>query len=174
MEIDIKLKGVDEVLAQLNTEAVKKATVRTVNELGSELKTQTVKETRKKYNISAARLKGKLKVRKANYSNMRWSMTIPRDKKLNLINFAARQVKKGVSVKVLQSGGRKTVKGAFIANDGKTVFTRKTKKRLPIKTVTGLSPSQMISNKLRDKKLEEIEKKAPKRFRQNFNFYISK
>lgn len=174
MEIKMKLNGVDKLLATLNPTAAKKATVRTLNELGSNLKTQTVKETRKRYNIKARNLKSKLKVRKANYGNFKWTMDIPNSARPNLINFSAKRVKTGVSIKVMNSGGRSVVKGAFIGNKGSTVFTRKGKDRLPIKTVSGLSPSQMISKGLRDRKLKEVEKKAPEVFRRNFDFYISK
>ncbi len=174
MDLDFEVKGLDKVLAALNPDVVKKAAVRSLNDLGEQLKNQTVKEAREKYNVPSGTFKKKLKVKKANYSNMKWSMEIPGDRKMNLIHFGARQVKKGVSVKVLKTGARKVVKGAFIANGGKTVFQRKGKERLPIKTVTALSPSQMISKGLRDRKLEEAKKKAPSQFKKNFDYYISK
>lgn len=174
MELKLELKGIDKVLSMLEPSKTRKAVARTLNELGSNIQTQSVKEVRKIYNVKADGLKSKLEIKPANEWNLKWSMTVPGDKKLNLIHFGARQVKKGVSVKVLTSGPRKVIKGAFIANGGNTVFKRKGKERLPIKTVTGLSPSQMISQRLRDRKLDEAQRKAPDVFKRNFNYYITK
>lgn len=174
MKPNVELKGLDKVLAVLNPDVVLKASARTLNELGSELKTDTVKEVRETYNVKASGLKSKLKTKNATFSNLKWTMEVPNDKRINLINFGARKVKTGVSIKILNKGSRKVVKGAFIANQGKTVFQRKTKARLPIKTVTAMSPSQMISSKLRDRRIEEATRKAPKKFQHNFDYYIGK
>ena len=172
--MDVKLEGLDKVLAVLNPDIVTKATAATLNTLGEQLKTQTTKEVRQTYNVKASGLKSKLKTTKATWSNLKWSMEVPSDKRVNLIHFGARKVATGVSVKILKDGDRKVIKGAFIGNKGKTVFKRKGKERLPIKTVTAMSPSQMISVKLRDKKIEEARKKAPEQFKKTFDFYISK
>lgn len=53
----------------------------------------------------------------------------------NLARFQARQTKKGVSAAAW--GKRKTYRGTFIANQGRTVFKREGKARLPIKPVHG-------------------------------------
>jgi hypothetical protein len=100
-------------------------------------------------------------------------MEVPSDKRVNLIHFGARKVATGVSVKILKDGDRKVIKGAFIGNKGKTVFKRKGKERLPIKTVTAISPSQMISVKLRDKKIVE-ERKPLNSLRRVLTFIYSK
>jgi len=170
----IELKGLDKVLAALNPRATGKALARTLNEVGSELKTSTVKDVRTTYNVKASGLKRKLKTTNATYHNLKWTMDVPADKRINIINFGARKVRTGVSIKIMNKGSRKVIKGAFIANSGKTVFQRKGKERLPLKTVTSMSPSQMISKALKDRKIDEAMRKVPNKFQKNFDFYITR
>lgn len=171
--IKVELKGLDKVLAVMHPKVYRKALSRTLNELGSGIKTSTVKEVRETYNVKASGLKKKLKTKNSSDSNLKWTMEVPADSRINLINFGARKVKTGVSIKIMKSGDRKVVKGAFIANKGKTVFQRKTKNRLPIKTVTTMSPSQMISSRLKDRKIDDAKKKAQGKFQHNFDHLIS-
>jgi hypothetical protein len=70
-------------------------------------------------------------------------LTIYRKQRISLKYFKPKQHKKGVKVKVLKSAGRKLIPGAFgpdIAKLHGNVFKRKTKKRLPIRKLYGLSP----------------------------------
>ena len=48
---------------------------------------------------------------------------------------------------VKKGGGLKQIEGAFIANNGRTVFMRTGKERLPIKPVQVIGFSQMFSSK---------------------------
>jgi hypothetical protein len=53
----------------------------------------------------------------------------------NLVRFAARQTRAGVSASAW--GKRKVYRGTFLGNNGRTVFKRAGKARLPIKPVYG-------------------------------------
>ena len=54
----------------------------------------------------------------------------------------------GVSVKILKSGPRKVITGAFIGNKGRTVFTRvQGAGRLPIKAVETVDIPQMFNTR---------------------------
>lgn len=70
-------------------------------------------QVRKHYNLKASRVKKNFSVTKAtkNYLNAAWKS---KGEPVGLINFGARQNKKGVSVKVAASGSRETVRTAFI------------------------------------------------------------
>lgn len=187
----VELKGLDKVLAILHPDVYKKAMATTLNRVGTHLKKITVEEVRQTYNVKNGSLKEKLEEQKANTGRLVWSMEVPKTKKLNLMSYmGTRKVSGGLSISVIK-GKRTILKHAFIGNKGKTVFERipdtqmkdKTtkyshykngnrKKREKIRAMVGLSPSQMISEKLKDKKLEEAEKKIPDEFKHQFNFYI--
>jgi hypothetical protein len=59
------------------------------------------------------------------------------------------QVQKALQVRfqVKRDGGQKMIPGAFIANDGRTVFIRDGKDRLPIKAVNTIDVPQMFNAK---------------------------
>ena len=61
--MDIKIKGIDELIVKLNPKVAKQAVNRTINELGSKTRTFLVKEVRLNYNISAKDLKQFIKIR---------------------------------------------------------------------------------------------------------------
>lgn len=191
--VKVKLTGLDEILVVLHPEVYEKAMATTLNRVGTHLKDQIIKEVRQTYNVKAGKLKSKLKEQKATTGRIVWSMEIPKSQKLNLMSFmGTRKVSSGISFSTV-NGSRTVFRHAFIGNNGKTVFERirgtqmtakttkyshyksgKRKKREQIKAVVGLSPSQMISEKLKDRKLEEAEKKIPKEFEHQFNFYLGK
>lgn len=59
------------------------------------------------------------------------------------------QVQKALQVRfqVKRTGGQKVIPGAFIANDGRTVFIRAGKGRLPIKALNTIDVPQMFNTK---------------------------
>lgn len=99
-------------------------------------------------------------------------VNIDKDKRINLINFGARQTKAGVAYRIEKNGGRKTAKGAFIAptknrksgeTSGKQVFRRKTKSpnydgRLPLMKLQGVSVwGVVVENKIDAKLFKTAE-----------------
>lgn len=66
---------------------------------------------------------------------------------------------------IKRSGGKKMIKGAFIGNDGRTVFIREGKGRLPIKALNTIDVPQMFNTK----KLNALVRAVMiKRFEANF------
>lgn len=65
----------------------------------------------------------------------------------NVMLFSAKQTKKGVTVRIKKSGGRKLIKHAFIGNQGRTMFMREGTKRLPIKSVKTVDVPQMFNTR---------------------------
>lgn len=173
VEIDIKLEGIDKVVATLNPNIYKKSLNKTLNEIGRKVKTQSTKAVRAKYNIKAKTIKDNMQVKRSRYNDLSFALHIESGRR-NIIHFGARQVKKGVGVRVKKTSGRKVMKGAFIGNKGRTVFKRVKDSRLPIKAIKTLSIPQMFNKET----LKEVDKEASssfnKRFKHNFEFYISK
>jgi RNase P/RNase MRP subunit p29 len=89
------------------------AIMRSVNRSLTGVKTDMARETSKVLNIKQKRIKKDITIRKANKSDLS-GMVSSKGKPVNLEQFGAKERKKGVSVKVLKSGGRKTIPGAFI------------------------------------------------------------
>lgn len=86
----------------------------------------------------------------------------------NVMLFSARQTKQGVTVRIRRDGGRKLIKGAFIANKGRTVFIREPyplTKRLPIRGVDTIDVPQMFNSRpIMRRVLERVRAECPKEF----------
>src|SRR6056297_1550293 len=89
------------------------AIMRAINRSLTGIKTDMAWETTKVLNLKQKRVKKDIKVYKASKTDLSGQVSSSGDS-LNLIQYGAKQRKKGVSVKVLKSGGRKTIPGAFI------------------------------------------------------------
>lgn len=155
MKIDVKTNFPDvaKQIKELHEDVATKATARALNATMAQAKTAMSREIRQKFVLSASKVNQSLKVNKAvakgGLLQMEASLESPsqRGRSLNLINFAARQTAKGVSVKISRDGGRKLIPGAFIGNDGRTVFKRVGKDRLPIKALQTIDVAQMFNVK---------------------------
>lgn len=68
---------------------------------------------------------------------------------ISLVSYGARGTKKGLTVVVLKAKGRKRIASGFIAtgrSGNRLPFVRETKKRLPIRALTGPSAADMLKN----------------------------
>ena len=125
------------------------------------------REISRTYWISSSAAKDRLDVRKAKRKGgaLRFEAVLEATRRgqgrsMNLIHFVEQSVslaqakKRGkagtlqqVHFKIKRGGPAKFVRGAFIANRGRTVFIREGKKRLPIKAVNTLDVPQMFNTK---------------------------
>ncbi|NLC71168.1 MAG: hypothetical protein GX751_07415 [Desulfuromonadaceae bacterium] len=102
---------------------------RAINDTLTGVKTDADREVRAVYNLKSARVKKDFKLRRATDSNLSGAF-VASGEPVGLFQFGAKQNKKGVSVKVLKSEPRKTVRHAFIripatrAYTGRQVFWR--------------------------------------------------
>jgi hypothetical protein len=167
-------------LDQLHSDLVKRALVRAFNRTIEQARTDMSREIRKEFNITAAKVNAALRIERATFHDLRGpqaTLLVPaqRGRSLNLINFGARQTRRGVSVQVKKGSGRKVIPGAFIANDGKTVFKRVGKARLPIKALQTIDIAQMFNSK---KIMATVERAMREKFKKNFeheaSYYINK
>ena len=171
-DVRIELKGLDKFKDFIDTRIFEKAMKRTIRDEGRRFKTTAVKQVRKTYNIKSARLK---KVMSINVSGSTWRMKI-KSRSLGLYNFSAKQTKKGVSFMV-KKGNRQKLRNAFIARDanGKMrVFERKTKRRLPLKSLYSISPTQMFNKEVLELCQKQFEEHYAQTFEKNLNFYMKK
>lgn len=168
-------------LDQLHQDIREKVLVRAVNSTLAQGQTRMSKEISTEFNIASREVKARMQILKANFRNglFRVSGTLQvtnkRGRSLNLINFAAKQTKEGVSVKILRTGGRKLVRGAFIANQGRTVFQRVGKTRLPIKAVQTIDVPQMFNTKRINRIVVRLlEEKFPEIFAREAKYYTDR
>lgn len=181
MKIYIKTNfpDVSQRIKELHEDIATKATARALNATMAQAKTAMSREIRQKFVLSASKVNQALKVNKAiakgGLFQMEASLESPsqRGRSLNLINFAARQTAKGVSVKISRDGGRKLIPGAFIGNDGRTVLKRVGKARLPIKALQTIDVAQMFNAKKINKAvIDAINERFPIIFEREAKYYV--
>ncbi|MFC5498146.1 phage tail protein [Caenimonas terrae] len=168
-------------LEQLHKDVREQALVRAVNSTLAQGQTRMAQEISREFNITSREVKDRLQVIKATWRNGLLSVkgvlqvTNKRGRSLNLIHFDARQTPAGVSVKILRSGGRKVLKGAFIANQGRTVFQRVGKTRLPIKAMQTVDVPQMFNTKRINRVVVQLlQDKFPEVFQREAKYYTDR
>lgn len=171
----VELTGLDNVLAVMHPKVYQKSLNRTVNDIGSRVKTHGTKRVKETYNISAKEVKDEkfMKVRKSNFSNMSYYLDI-RSKRLNAKRFGAKKLaKKGhVSVLIKKANGRKQLKRAFFAKSGALLARDKNSQK--IRAVKSVSVAQMFNKKILKEMDELATKEFSPKFQSNFNHYIGK
>jgi hypothetical protein len=122
-----------------------------INKTTDKARAEMTRQITGEFNIKAKDVRAQLKVRRASWkggmlvAELEAMSSRPGGRSLNLIHFAARQTSKGVTVKVKRGGPRKLIPGAWIGNDGRTVFQRVGKQRLPIKGLQTIDVPQMFN-----------------------------
>lgn len=168
-------------LDRLQAEVQAQASTRAVNRTLEQARTAMSREIRAEFNMPAAKVNQALRILRATYR--RGALEIEgvlespakRGRSLNLINFGARQTAKGVTVKVRRDGPRKLIPGAFIANEGRTVFIRTSKRRLPIKALQTIDVPQMFNTNRINKRVRDfIEAKFPEIYAREAKFYTDR
>jgi hypothetical protein len=145
----VSLKGLETIKEAVDPKMMRAAIVAATNKVARMASTAASKAVRQDYAVKAGELRGAVRVFPAkNRRGFRIESTIQvKGGRLPLIRFGARQTKQGVSFKVMKTGPRKVIKGAFI-NPGPSgemaVFKRTTKDRLPITRKYGPSIPEMF------------------------------
>jgi hypothetical protein len=136
--IDIRFdtKDVERELNRWQREVIPKAAAAALNKVAATIEVQTAREISKTTGMGVRTIKEKIAVHRAGPAHLIASIEgfahAP-----NLIRYGARQTKQGVSANAWNK--RKIYKHTFIANQGRTVFARVGKARLPIKPIYGPS-----------------------------------
>jgi hypothetical protein len=185
MKIEIKstFADVQRKLDRLSDDIAKVVSARAVNATIAIARTQMSREITSVYALSASKVKDKLQVTKASFSAERFEVSASlmsrvaggKTRSLNLINFAARKGKKGVTFKVKKAGPRKMLPGTFIGNSGRTVFERVGSSRLPIKAVQSIDVPQMFQTKrINAAVVKAINDRFPAIFERELAFALKK
>ena len=188
MQITVNLKGIEEVKAQLDRLKPKQqasAIAAAINKTAAKGKTEATRAITERYNIKASEVSNSVSIRAASAAQGKLEATIDifgstkkRGRSLNMIHFVERKVsqakkrkrlKDGTSKQlrfnIIKGGGQKQIlgdaalkNGAFIGNNGRTVFQRTGNARLPIKPVQVIGVSQMFNFKrIHDRVIDKIK-----------------
>lgn len=168
-------------IERLQQDVAAAATSRAVNRTIEQARTAMSREIRNEFAIPASKVNAALRIIRASARGgvfqIEAALESPsqRGRSLNLINFSARQTKRGVTVRIRKGGGRKLIRGAFIANKGRTVFIREGKKRLPITPVQTIDIAQMFNTRrINARVVQAIRDKFPEIFAREAKFYTDR
>lgn len=173
---------VERQIQRLQADIARQATSRALNRTVEQAKTAMGREIRAEFNMTASTVNQSLRIRRASARGgvlaldaELSSISRPGKRSLNLAHFSARQILKGVSFKIKRGGPRKTIPGAFMINDGKTVMIRKGKARLPIKALQTIDVGQMFNTKrINETVVRVIKQKFPEIFMREAAFYTAR
>lgn len=133
LTISTNFPEVQRQLTVLQANIANKATASAANKTVAVARTAMSREIRQEFNLSAAKVREKLFIKKARLvgGELRIEAALlsqsagGKKRSINLINFAAKQTAKGLSVKIKRKGGRKiAASSGFIGNAGRTAFIR--------------------------------------------------
>lgn len=183
MELSIKtdFANVAAKLDTLSADVANRAQASMLNKAADQGKTQAVREVTAEYAVKASYARDRIRIKRASFKQGRFEMTVTidagngRKRAANVIAFAARENKLGVGVKIRRNAPRKTIRGAFIGNKGRTVFIREGKDRLPIKPVQTIDVPQMFNaRKVKAKVLDVIRRQLPVIAEREIAYYVQR
>jgi len=119
MSVELKQTDVAAVKSLLGDLKGKYKTVMTtsINKALTTARTQATARIGNELNLKAARIKQDFSIKKANFGDISGSLKATGEP-VGLVQFGAKSVNKGVSVKVLRASSRSLVKHAYIASRG--------------------------------------------------------
>ena len=154
---------------------VQKAMVTALNKVGAEVVTQAKRELKDATGLKAGTVAKKMTKDKARRNDETYTIRI-KSRYLNLIEFNARQTKKGVSAKAW--GKRKNYRGAFIGrgqNSGKELVFKKVRDSKRIKAVYGASlPREFVRQDMEKIFNKKIKTRFPILFKRALDFHLMK
>lgn len=163
VKIDRRAKKIGRVLRNSPRE-YDKALGRALNKTATKARTRAVRALAKATGLKQKRIRKDIEIFKAGKNGLSAQLKF-KSRPLNLINFGARQTKKGVSHKAW--GTRRIAEGAFIAtsNKGTAVFHRHGSPRLPIEPMFGASVAREAAEDQVKSQLDAaVEEEFPRLF----------
>ncbi|MDT3708157.1 MAG: phage tail protein [Thiobacillus sp.] len=155
-------------LDRLGRDVGDKAVVRALNTTITQGKTQMARQISQEFRISVGEAKQRLIIQRAYYKGSSFSFRAAlaatskgKGRSSNLIKFITKGKVSKASAKrngradlagqlqfqIKRGGGKKAINGAFIGNEGRTVFIREGKSRLPIKAIHTIDIEQMFNTR---------------------------
>lgn len=164
-------------LDRLGHDVGSKAVVRALNATIKQGETQMGRQISKEFRVGVGEAKKRLKVIRAAARGGTYRFTAileatqrGRGRSMNLIAFVSKGKVSKASAKrtgrtdlagqlqfqIKRGGGKKSIKGAFIGNAGRTVFIRTGKDRLPIKALGTIDIPQMFNTRRVNKVVKQV------------------
>ena len=177
-----------------NTSKLRLPTTQTLNKAISSALNKTVVTAKKEmssgvreiYNLKKKDLDPKIHVKKASMNNTSSTITV-RSSPIGMIHFNATATKaylKGrktyykTSAKILKKERKKVYRGVFIGkaknSNSSQVFRRSTKKRLPLKKMSVITPTSMVKMEGLDDFIKVIQRDFNKNFNHEFSHFLGK
>lgn len=147
VDVQHNLKSVVARFAVESQRLIDASTVRALNRTATTVRAAAVKGIRARYNLKAGAIRRQMKLTRATRTRL-VSEVVVSGRRIPLIEFSARQVRRGVTVRVTKQ--RKLIRGVFVARmpSGHVgVFERQGKERLPIRQLFSLSLPQAFTQK---------------------------
>lgn len=187
IDIDIK-SDIDKLsrnMTRLGKELQDKAIRMAINKTGDKARTEMTRAITSEFAIKASEVRPNLRVRRASTGGLNKLSAVlhafasgRKGRSLNLIRFMERKVslaearrrdKKGtrnqLGFQIKKRGGIKQIKGAFVGNDGRTIFIREGDARTPIKALQTIDVPQMFNTKrINERVVKRIKKEFPIEF----------
>lgn len=194
LSIKADFKGVQQALARLEAGVRRQAMASAINKTIDLARTQMVREITSEFNVKAAYVRERLRVRRAAAKGAlaiegaliggkggagRSANIMAFLEKVTTLAEGRKRAKAGtlnqLFVKVKKAGPKKPLKGAFIGNKGRTVFERVGKERLPIKPVQVIDVAQMFNTKRINAKVVAVVKaRFSDVFAREARFYVQR
>lgn len=169
LTIKSDFKNVQASLAKLSRDIEGRVISAALNKVAAKAKTEMTRAITSEFNLKAAEVSSRLRIVRANRNVKNWRVILDpfasgnfakRGSSLNLIRFVEKSVtlaegrrrakagaKNKLYFQIKKAGGKKPVTGAFIGNQGRTVFVRTGTARLPIKALSTIDVPQMFNTK---------------------------
>ena len=194
MQLSIKTNFPDiaKQLATLQSDVRIKALASAVNKTVEQAKTQMVREIASEFNVQAGYVRDRLNIRRASFMagelGIEATLLGSGKRSANLIRFmekfvtlaqSRKRAKAGdlsqLRFKIKKAGGMRVITGAFIGNQGRTVFIRTTNRRLPIKALSTVDvPGMFNTKRINNKVVAAMKDKFPVIFQREAAYYTSK
>jgi hypothetical protein len=158
---DVKKK-----LNALSSDLQKRVVPAALNKVIAKANTEMTRQITSEFNIKQQEVRSRLRITRAKRNYDRWFARLDpfasarSGRSLNLIRFVEKSVTlaergrrqknntlQDLRFKIKRGGGAKIIKGAFIANNGRTVFIREGRGRLPIKALSTIDVPQMFNTR---------------------------
>lgn len=121
---------------------IPRAVAAAINRTGRWQRTQISRRIRQEVNLTQKDLAAYLSYEPATARSLHGTIRVARRRRIPLIDFGARQTRRGVTYKIARKGGRQLAAGAFInagPKAGMQVWRRLGKERYPIARLQGVS-----------------------------------
>ena len=174
--IEVRVLGIDAVqdrLRQVASDLRPKVLGPAINKVAEKARAEINRAIPQEFAVKASEVRNAVSLRKARSGDIEATITVfgstsRRGRSMNLIHFLAAVQQAGKAIKkrgvkaskadlsalnrqlgflIKRGGGLKKIEGAFVGNQGRTIFRRTGKTRLPIEPLQVIGFSQMFSSR---------------------------